>query len=464
MKKIKEFIKNCSEDIEITGITDNSTKVKKGYLFVATKGYNVDHYDYIEDAIKRGCAFVISDRKIPFDIPHLVVKDINNYYHKICSDYYGINLGDFHFIGITGTDGKTTTATIVSRLLDNCAYIGTNGVCVNNKEYKTNNTTPCLEELYENLSRIKQENVKTIVMEVSSEALLHKRVSNIRFDIIAFTNITGDHLNIHKNFNNYLNTKLSLLDLRKESGITLVNADDNNLNNIKGENIYSYGFNNSDFQITNVITIDDKTTFNIKIKDETYSINSPLIGNYNIYNICLAFSIAYLYKTSIRKVIERINTLKPIKGRSEILSFGQKYKIVLDYAHTINGIKNILDTYSSYSPIICVTGAAGGREHEKRKIIGDLVINKSDIAVFTMDDPRFEDPNIIIDEMVSDHKDYIRIVDRKEAINYALSIAPDNSVVLILGKGRDEYMAIEDKRIPYCDYDVIKEYFTSIKK
>ena len=464
MKKIREFIENCLLDIEITGITDNSTKVKKGYLFVATKGYNVDHYDYIDDAIKRGASFVICDREISFDIPHLLVKDINDYYHKICQDYYEINLEDFHFIGITGTDGKTTTASIVSRLIDNCAYIGTNGVTVNNKEYKTNNTTPCLEELYENLSRIKKEGISNIVMEVSSEALLHNRVSNIRFDIIAYTNITGDHLNIHKSFKNYLEAKLSLLDLRKENGLVLVNIDDNNLNKIKTNNMYTYGFNNSDFQISNVNTNNNKTTFNISIKDKTYSINSPLIGNYNIYNITLAFSIAYLYKIPTRKVIERIETLKPIKGRGEILEFGQSYRIVLDYAHTINGIRNILDSYSEYPTIICVTGAAGGREHEKRKIIGDMVIEKSDIAVFTMDDPRYEDPNKIIDEMVSDHIDYIRIIDRKEAINYALSIAPENSVVLILGKGRDEYMAIGDKKVKYCDYIVIKEYFTSIKK
>ena len=158
-------------------------------------------------------------------------------------------------------------------------------------------------------------------------------------------------------------------------------------------------------------------------------------------------------------LVKRISELKPIKGRGELLDFGQEYTLVLDYAHTINGIKNILETFKDYDEIITVTGCAGGREKEKRPIIGDIIMSNSDINIFTMDDPRYEDVDDIIDDMVGDKKDYIRIPDRVEAINYALSIASPNSVVLILGKGRDNYMAIEDKKIKYNDYDTISKYF-----
>ena len=154
-----------------------------------------------------------------------------------------------------------------------------------------------------------------------------------------------------------------------------------------------------------------------------------------------------------------IKGLKPIRGRAEFLDFGQDYDILLDYAHTINGIQTILDTFTDYDRVIVVTGAAGGRETQKRPVIGKMIIEKSDIAVFTMDDPRYESVDDIIDQMVGDAKDYIRIPDREEAISYALSIASKGDIVLILGKGRDNYMAIKDKKVPYCDYDVIEKYF-----
>ena len=173
----------------------------------------------------------------------------------------------------------------------------------------------------------------------------------------------------------------------------------------------------------------------------------------------MSFIICLLYGVDSNKIINNISVLEPISGRCEFLDFGQDFDIILDYAHTINGINNILDTFSDYNTVITVTGCAGGRDHDKRGIIGDIVMKKSDIAIFTMDDPRYEDVDTIIDEIVGDNKDYIRIVDREEAINYALSIAPINSVVLILGKGRDNYMAIGDKKVKYCDYETIKKYY-----
>ncbi len=173
----------------------------------------------------------------------------------------------------------------------------------------------------------------------------------------------------------------------------------------------------------------------------------------------LAFLIALFLGIDETLLLEKIRTLRPIRGRCEHLDFGQDYDIVLDYAHTIHGIESVLDAYQNYQNIIVVSGAAGGREKEKRPIIGNMIIEKSNVAVFTMDDPRWEDVDTIIDEMVGTNQDYVRIQDRKEAIYYALSIARSGSVVLILGKGRDNYMAIGDEKLPYNDYDVIKSYF-----
>lgn len=451
---------NTNYDMEIKGITDDSRLVKKGFLFVATKGYNVDHYDYINNAIENGCSFVIVDREIAISFPHLVVENINSLYRELCKKYYNVSSLDFSLIGITGTDGKTTTTTIVSQIIDDMAYLGTNGLCVNKKEFKTNNTTPCVSELYNDLHIIKQNNCKNIVMEVSSEALLHDRVADFLFDIVGFTNITGDHLNIHKTFENYVDCKMKLLNLVKEDGFVVVNGDDQILKTIHCNHLVTFGFDkNNDYVIDDVSYHKRYSEFSLKYNQKTIKIQCPFVGEYNIYNVTMAYIIGLLYGVEESLLLSRISKLKPVKGRGELLDFGQDYTIVLDYAHTTNGILKILETYKDYDKVITVTGCAGGREKEKRSIIGDIVITNSDIAIFTMDDPRYEDVDRIIDDMVGNHKDYVRIPNRVEAIHYALSIATSDSVVLILGKGRDDYMAIEDKKVPYNDYNVIADYF-----
>lgn len=451
---------NTNYDIEIKGITDDSRLVKKGFLFVATRGYNVDHYDYVKNAIENGCSFVIVDREIAISFPHLVVENINSLYRELCKKYYNVSSLDFSLIGITGTDGKTTTTTIISQIIDDMAYLGTNGLCVNKKEFKTNNTTPCVSELYDDLHIIKQNKCKNIVMEVSSEALLHDRVADFLFDIVGFTNITGDHLNVHKTFENYVDCKMKLLKLVKDDGFVVVNGDDEILKNIHCNNLVTFGFDkNNDYVIDDVSYHKRYSEFSLKYNQKTIKIKCPFVGEYNIYNVTMAYIIGLLYGVEESLLLSRISKLKPVKGRGELLDFGQDYTIVLDYAHTTNGILKILETYKDYDKVITVTGCAGGREKEKRSIIGDIVITNSDIAIFTMDDPRYEDVDRIIDDMVGNHKDYVRISDRVEAIHYALSIASRNSVVLILGKGRDNYMAIEDKKVPYNDYDVIANYF-----
>lgn len=446
-------------DIDIKGIVDDSRLVRDGYIFVATKGFNVDHFDHIKDAIDNGCVFLIVDREINFSFPHIIVDNIDEYYKNICLKFYDINLDDFSFIGITGTDGKTTTATIISRLIPNSAYIGTNGLTINGETISTSNTTPCISELYRDLKKIKDSHIKTVVIEVSSEALLHNRVDNIKFDIIGFTNITGDHLNIHGSFENYKKCKMKLLDLIKDDSYVVINGDDVNLQGIKCKNMYSFGKKNVNFTIINISYVNKNVLIVLKYKGIEYSITSPLKGEYNVYNVVMAFIISLLYGVDSNELISNIKKLTPISGRCEVLDFGQDYTIILDYAHTINGIENILNTFKDYNKIITVTGCAGGREKSKRPIIGNMVISKSDIAIFTMDDPRNENVDTIIDEMVGESSDYIRIIDREEAINYALSIACKEDVVLILGKGRDNYMAIGDKKVKYNDYEVIKRYF-----
>lgn len=466
MKKLNEII-DCDLDILISGISDDSRDIKEGYLFVATRGFNVDHFDYIDKAIENGAVAVISDREISFDISHVVVeKDINKLYPELCRKFYGVNTSKLSLIGITGTDGKTTSATIVQKILNDsvgCAYIGTNGLFVKGKTYHISNTTPCISELYSCLSTVQDNSCQKVAMEVSSEALLHDRVEGLRFSIVAITNITEDHLNVHKTIENYRKCKFKIVDYLTDNGVAIVNGDDENCRNLHVNNLIKFGFaSDNDYVISDFVEDKKGVKFKIRHKDSTYDISSQLFGKYNAYNITLAFIIGLLNNIEADVLIARIRDISFITGRGERLEFGQKFEIILDYAHTYNAILNLLDSVKGkYKRIITVTGAAGGREKEKRSKIGKMVLEKSDLVIFTMDDPRWESVDDIIDDMIGECKNtnYERINDRVEAISHAFEIANDEDVVLVIGKGRDDYMALGTEKIPYCDYDVIKKYF-----
>ena len=467
MKKLKDIIE-CDYNIPIQDIKTDSREVKKGDLFVAVKGFNIDHSLYIDDAIKNGAVAIITDKDYKSNVPIIKVNDIDKVLVDICKKKYDFN-SNLKLIGITGTDGKTTTATIIKRLLDKkdkTAYIGTNGIEYLNKKESISNTTPTVEKLYKYFSDIDKNNISTICIEVSSEALLHKRVDSLRFKYVVYTNITEDHLNIHKTIENYIESKLKLSTLLDSNGIIIINNDDNKQKDLKNSNkkIYTYGKNkDSDFLIKDIKYLDNITRFIIEHNNKQYKIKSTLLGEYNIYNLTAAFIVCYLEGMKPRNIISNIKRLSSIDGRGEILSFGQKYTIVLDYAHTENSIKNIVEEVKGkYKRIIVVTGSAGGREKEKRKHIGKYLLDNTDLVIFTMDDPRCENVDYIIDDMISisNKTNYKRIISRSNAIKYALDIAKEDDIVLILGKGRDNYMAIGDEKIPYNDYEEIEEYFT----
>ena len=308
---------------------------------------------------------------------------------------------------------------------------------------------------------IKRHVCKDIVMEVSSESLLHKRIKSFKYDVVCFTNITEDHLNVHKTIENYRNCKFSLIDYLKRDGIVVINGDDENCKLLDTANLYRIGVNSdNDFVISNVKELSKYVKYTIAYNENKYEIKSPLLGLYNVYNVTMAFAVCILKGMDADILIKNISKLGTIRGRREYLDYGQDFDIILDYAHTYNGIKSILESVSNYKKIITVTGAAGGREKEKRSKIGELVLEKSDVSIFTMDDPRYESVDDIIDQMVGDTDiPFYRIINREEAIYKAFEIADKDSVVLIIGKGRDNYMAIEDRKEKYSDFEVVEKYF-----
>mgnify|MGYP004553970563 FL=1 len=468
MKKLSELY-NIADDRLITGIKINSKEVEKGDIFVCTMGVTADRHDFIDEAIKNGASAIVVSKDIKNkEVPIIKVENTNLELRRLCAAFYDYPYKQAFLIATTGTNGKTTIAEIIYQLLGkNCAYLGTNGRKYLDKTLPMRNTCPDVDRLYKYFKEFVDNGCKTISMEASSEAFYRHRLDDLKFDIAILANITEDHLNIHKTLENYVNCKLQLFKQVKEDGYSILNSSDQYFElfkeNAKGQ-ILTYGFKESDTLYIKDYTLhDNKTEITYIYKQKEYQVISPLLGLFNISNLSAAILACLAKNISFPDLILKISKLNQIEGRVELLPFTTKYTIVLDYAHTKDALDNLLTFFNSVKKnrIITVTGSAGGREKGKRPSMGKVVLDKSDYVIFTMDDPRDEDVNQIIDDLVSTSSktNYERIIDRKEAIYKALSIAEDNDIVLIAGKGRDNYMALGHEYIPYCDYDVIKSYF-----
>ena len=451
-------------------IKTNSKYVKDKDIFICIHDEKDDRHKYIKN-IKKASAIVIDKNvNINKNIPLIKVKNTNNTLFDIYNRYYNYPLKSINVIAVTGTDGKTTTALIAKQLLNKftkTAYLGTNGFIYKDVKIKTNNTTPSIDNILKYANILKKEKINYLIMETSSEGLLHNRCNNIEFKRGIITNVTGDHLNIHKTFNNYLNSKLKLFTLLNGEQTSIINTDDISYKIIKErfKNMKTISYGKKDeanFKISNINLYEDKTIFNLNIKNKTYQIESPLIGKFNVYNLTAAIALLYSLNINIEDIIKNIKYLKEISGRNNIMYTKKGAKIILDYAHTLNATKEILNYANEIKKerIITLLGAAGGREKEKRKKIGKLASDNSDLVIFTMDDPRYEKVKDINNDLKKNinKKNYIEIKNRKKAIKYAIKKGNKDDIILILGKGTDNYMAIKNKKKKYNDLDVIKKY------
>ena len=434
----------------------NTKDITKGDIFVCTTGI-MDKNEFIPDAIKKGCSIIITDKDINYKVNHIKVNNINGYLRYLLDIKYNYPLDNVNLIGVTGTDGKTTTASIIKDML-NGSYIGTNGVRHEDMIIDTNNTTPSIDYLFEYFSIFKKRKVKDIVMEVSSESYLTKRIPTLKFNVGVFLNISYEHLDKHHTFENYLACKKELLN---NSDIKIINRDDQYFKEITKDidNYLTFGKKRSDLRIKNYQLLEDKTIITYIYQKKEYEIISPLIGEYNVYNLAAAILTLLSLNYSMNDIIGRINNITVIPGRMEHFYINNKH-IVIDYAHTIKATKEVLKFMDLFhhQKIITVLGCAGGRYQEKRPLIGKIVLKYSKKAIFTIDDPRWEKPEDIIKNMLSEtkKKNYEIVTNREDAIKRAIQIANDD-LVLILGKGRDNYMIIGDDKIPYSDIDVLEK-------
>ncbi len=435
----------------------NSKEINEGDTFIAIKELNGDGHKYVMDAIKRGASTVIVEDG-DYSVNTIKVKNTKKYLEEYLENNYYDKIKQLKLIGITGTNGKTTTSYLIYQALNKlnikCAYIGTIGFYTDEiKQLK--NTTPNLYELYNMLLECVNKGYTYVVMEVSSQGISMGRVNTLIFDYVVFTNLTQDHLDYHHTMIDYVMEKQKLFKMTDNS-FAIINSDDKYKDYfmLDNKNI-TYGKSSSDYVISDIKSSLTGTTFNLN--NEIYK--TKLIGEYNVYNLVIVIILLKLLNVdNINKVIEELTTPP---GRMDIIRYNGN-NIVVDYAHTPDAVEKIIKEVSKidHNRIITLVGCGGNRDKTKRPIMGDIATKYSDYVIFTSDNPRFEKPKKILKDITCklDKNNYKIIVNRKKAIKKAIQMLEKNDILLLLGKGHEEYQVIKDKKLPFSDKKIVLNY------
>lgn len=449
-------------------VVTDSRKVKKGDTFIAIKGVDNDGHDYIEDAIKNGASKIICE-KGDYAVSTVIVEDTNKYYNEYIYNTYYDKIKDIKIIGVTGTSGKTTTCFLVYNMLKKLgckvAYIGTIGFYMQDKVKDLDNTTPLISELYELLVECSNQEISYVVMEVSSHALDLDRVYGLKFDACGFTNISQDHLDYHKTIDNYAHTKIKLFHKLRGNKVAIINADDSysDLFMIKGNNNITISENNGDVCINNIKLTNLGIDFSFRYSNKDYNAVIDMVGKYNVYNYVMALMLVNSFGFSIDDILT-LEGIDAPRGRMEMIKYGTN-SIFIDYAHKPDAVRKVIESTHEFclGKIITIIGCGGNRDRLKRPIMGRIATENSDYVIFTNDNPRNEEPAMIMNDILDGvhSKNYEVILDRKSAINKGVSMLKDKDVLLVLGKGHEDYQIINGFKYHLDDLECVKE---AIKK
>ncbi len=477
--KLYKVLKNVSNDLEIiknhrvSGICINSTKVSTNNIFVAIVGSNTDGHRYISKAIENGAKTVVYQNEIvdfEANINYIQVNNTKKALAIICKNFYKDLSAKMNIIGITGTNGKTTTTSLIHDFYGfmgiRSTLIGTEGVFINDVKYNTLNTTPDILTIYEILRKSYNLGIRKIIMEVSSIAIKELRIYGLEFSVIGYTNLTHDHLDYHKSFIDYMYSKGRFLtSFSNKKTIFVLNKDDkyfNIMNELSGINTYTYShINKSDYEILNIDYHDfDSMDFVLCIKNKYTNIHTKFIGLFNAYNITLFVSIMLNLKYKMKEIKKFIKYMKYIPGRLERVSIRNK-NFIIDYAHTPSGVEEVLSNIRLFTntKILTIIGCGGDRDIPKRPIIGEIATRLSDYVILTNDNPRFEDELSIIKDIENGiiTNNYEVIISREEAIRHAIKEYGDTHLIVILGKGNENYQIINNIYHEFNDKNIVNK-------
>lgn len=454
-----KILKSTEKDLYNGNLEYDSRKIKKGDIFVALKGALVDGHKFIDKAIENGAVAIIISEMLPElkeGVGYFLVENLRGKLGFIASNFYKNPEKELKIIGITGTNGKTTTTYLIEQILgeSKVARIGTVEYKIGDEIIEAPNTTPESLDIIKMCKKSVDKGLEYLVMEVSSHGLTSGRVDMLEFDVAAFTNLTPEHLDYHKDMEDYFNAKKILFKKLKDSKSGVINIDDK-----YGRRIYNE-FGGLTYSLKEKADLD---------LDLIKEIKPSLLGKFNMYNLLAAVGVGKILNIDLNTIIKRARKIKGAPGRFEPVFAGQEFKVVVDYAHTGDALENILqgvDDLKSGGKIITVFGCGGDRDKIKRPVMAEVSERYSDLVIVTSDNPRTEDPNKIIDDIVKGfkNKDYIIEIDRKEAIKKAVLKAEKDDIILIAGKGHETYQILGTTKIHFDDREIAIEAIKELEE
>ena len=461
-------------DAEVTSLASDSRQVTEGTLFVAVHGHAGDGHAYIPQALERGAAAIVCEElpaDCPADRPVLVVENSRRALALLADAFYGHPSGKLSLVGITGTNGKTTTVTLLYRLFSrlgySCGLLSTIANYVDGERLETENTTADPITINRLLARMVEKGCAYCFMEVSSIGVEQERVTGLRFAAGIFSNLTHDHLDYHKTFAEYLRCKKRFFDTLPKEAVALVNTDDRNaavmVQNCRAR-VVSYAVRGLADHTARIL---EQDVAGMQLKIDGNDVWTRLIGEHNAYNLLAVYSTAVCLGLPAEDVLVVLSWLTPAPGRLESLRGPRDLTVVIDYAHTPDALENVLVTLKTVArqrTLVCVFGCGGDRDRSKRPEMARVAERMADRIVITSDNPRTEDPDAIIDEIQAGltpaaAAKTLVIADRREAIRTALLTAPEGAVILLAGKGHEEYQVVGREKRPFCEKDIVHETF-----
>lgn len=474
LSKLIERITTVENDMEISFVTDDSRKVQNGCAFVCIKGNSFDGHTAALQAEQNGASVIIAERDTGAK-NQVIVPDTRRAYSVMCAAFYGYPSEQLKLIGLTGTNGKTTSAFLIKDLFEHLGHrtglIGTVQNMAGDKVYPAHYTTPDSQELQFLFSEMVKEKCEYCVMEVSSQALAQGRVDGCHFDIALFTNLTQDHLDYHGTFENYLQAKKILF---KNADKAVLNIDDPNAMRMVEDTdcsviTFSTKLDTADYTAKNIRYKPYGVEYELVGESQIGRVKIGIPGGFSVYNSMGAFLCALAAGYDFAEILSAIAESKGVKGRIEVVPTNTDYTVIIDYAHSPDGLENILSSLREFSEnrIICVFGCGGDRDKTKRPIMGHIVSKMADVAVVTSDNPRSEDPKSIIDDVLEGMREaeipVHTVVNRAEAIRYAMEIAEKGDIVLLAGKGHETYQVLNTGKIHFDEREIVNEILVDKK-
>lgn len=458
-----------SADMEITGVACDSRLVENGFVFVCIKGYETDGHIFARKAQEMGACVIVAEDSIDVDIPVVKVKDTRRIFAVLCAGFYQNPTKEFNLIGITGTNGKTTVTYLVKTILENCGHkvglIGTNQNMIGDKVFKTERTTPDSFELNRLFRQMADEKCDTVIMEVSSHSLYLDRVYGCEFDVGAFTNLTQDHLDFHKTMENYLDAKAILFTMCKKG---VINADDEACEKLLKKatcDILTFGIEQEcDVKAKDI----DYNSNGISFSAENTNYKLAIPGKFSVYNALCAVSICRALGIECGIIADGLKKATGVKGRAQVIDLGFDFTVLIDYAHTPDGIENILKTVKDFAKgrVVIVFGCGGDRDNKKRPLMGNVASSLADYCIVTSDNPRTENPAEIINQILRgiNGNNYTVIENRREAIEYAVKTAQKDDVIVLAGKGHETYQTIGKENFHFDEEEILYEIRDKIRE